>query len=146
MMRGAALLLCSSMAMAGCNSAPVEPVTVTKARDNIHTWNGRIITVQGWLGNCQGYDCGIYPTLPEAKSVMSDDPHSSQWQSAMNRRLSIGTAYDFDEKAAPLQFQQVSIQAVLSDVCRGWDRGCTDRAPDLVPLSIVVLHPAKKAN
>jgi hypothetical protein len=105
-----------------------------------------MVRVQGWLGKCQGLDCAIYPTLAEAKSVAVDDSKSPEWQTAMKHRLSIGTAYDFDEQAAPLQFGFVTIVGILSDMCRGWHGTCLDRAPDLTPLAITAVQPTKKAN
>ena len=128
------------LALTACSEGPFGgEATVPEVIDNIHRWDGKIYHVEGWLGNCGDLDCAIYSTKADAllvgrASVSAD--YDDEWFAAMDRRLSIASMEGFDEQAEPFQFQQVVVVALISDYCRGWGRGCTDRAPDLIPFSI----------
>lgn len=117
------------MSVPQTNTVSVEQVT-----QNIHAWDGQIVTVSGWLGKCRGLDCAIYATLDDARSI-GPIYESNDYQAAMARRLGIGFDAEFDRKAAPLQFRKVRVRGRVSDECRG-DNICTDRAPDIHPISI----------
>ncbi len=130
--------------VAGCTKqAPDKPVLVADVIENIHAWDGQFVTVVGWLGTCEGYDCGLYSTLADAKIVAMDSGSMAKWKAAMDRRVSLAFDRKFDQAAKPLQFQQVSIRAKISDECRGLMTGCTDRAPDIYPVSITPYSPKK---
>jgi hypothetical protein len=129
------LVLAAILALAACaKPVPSGNVSTTDLIDNIHAWNGKIVTVEGWLGECAGYNCGIFPTLIDARVVASGDYQSDEWGDAMDRGLSIGSADGFDESAAHLQFERVILKARVNDQC--WPANCTDRANVLEPISI----------
>ena len=123
-----------------------QPVTVEDVNDNIRSWDGQIYRVTGWLGRCEGLDCALYPTLDDARIVASDDYDRAVWSRAMDRRLGIASMGDFDDRAAPYQFQEVELTALVHDQCRGWQSGCTDRVPDLIPFDITPINPANEAE
>ena len=140
------MLIVSVTLMGGC--APPVPnaaVSVTQAAKHIHAWNGNDVIVDGWLGNCQGLDCGLYPTLADAEMV-AQGTTSDAWDKAVDRRLSIGSNREFDRTAAPLQFKHVQVRGRLNDVCRGWMTSCTDRVPDIQPRSITLASNSDKVN
>lgn len=131
------VLLTLVFAVTGCaKPAPLMPVSVQDVIDNIHAWNGKIVTVDGWLGKCGGLDCHIHPTLADAKTIALIDYSNDAWKGAMDRAVGIGYDSKFDQTAEPLQLTRVLLKARVSDRCRGWFVGCTDRAPDLTPISI----------
>jgi hypothetical protein len=139
------LPLAAILALAACaKPVPTENVSTADVIDNIHAWNGKVVTVEGWLGECQGYNCGIFPALTDARVVVSGNYQTDEWRDAMNRSLSIGSADGFDETAAPLQFKRVRLKARVNDEC--WPANCTDRANILEPISIEALSPPAKAN
>ena len=143
-MRGPALTFLALLV--GC--APPVPntaVSVREAVDHIHAWNGKDVIVDGWLGNCRGMDCALYPTLADAQLV-SQGSGSAAWDEAMDRRLSIGADKEFDRLAAPLQFAHVRIGGRLNDICRSWMTSCTDRVPDIQAISINLADHSKKAD
>jgi hypothetical protein len=141
------LYLAFAAGLSACaKPVPTKAVSTQEARDNIHAWNGRDVIVEGWLGTCQGYDCHIFRTLADAQIVAKGNPKTKEWRSAMDRSLGIGSATNFDELAAPLQFQEVQIFGRLSDACRGWFTGCTDRISDIQPANIGLAKLYKKVN
>ena len=123
-----------------------KPVLPSEARAKIHDWHGEDVFVEGWLGECKGYNCHIFDTLSEAKVVANGSPETSAWDNAMDDSLSIGSALNFDEVAAPMQFQKVQLFGRLSDRCRGFLGGCTDRVPDIQPAAIGLAANYRKAK
>ncbi|MBB3034892.1 hypothetical protein [Alteriqipengyuania lutimaris] len=121
-------------------------VSVAKVIDNINRWDGHIYRIHGWLGTCEGLDCAIYETHNDAQTAADGDVSSDAWERAMDRRLSIASLGDFDNRAAPLQFEEVELIALVSAECRGWNGGCTDRAPDLYPFDITSINPQNQAE
>jgi hypothetical protein len=111
---------------------PNVPVTVTEVLRNIHSWDGKIVTVDGWLGNCSGFSCHIHETLDDAELLASG---RAGWDNAIDRALGVGGGKEFDVSAESMQFNQVRLKARVSDECRGWGL-CYDRSPDLHPISI----------
>ena len=140
-----ALILTLAMVSSCAKEVPDKPVSVADVVDNIHAWDGKIVTVVGWLGTCQGYDCGLYPTMRDAEIVATISSDNGGWKIAMGRRVSIGFDEEFDRAAGPLQFSKVSIRGKVSDECRGLFVGCTDRASDLYPISITS-YSSERAN
>lgn len=128
------IMLC---ALGGCGYAPInvdEVLTVPQVAEHIHYLNGKVVTVEGWLGKCAGYDCRISPSRGDTNIIVTVDYHSEKWSAAMDRSLPIGGSEPFDQMAAPLQFSKVRIKARINDRC--WPRNCTDRADILQPISI----------
>ena len=124
-------------ALGGCGYAPInvdEVLTVPQVAEHIHYLDGKIVTVEGWLGKCAGYDCHISPSHDDMYTIVVVDYHSEKWSAAMDRSLSIGGSEAFDQVAAPLQFSKVRIKARINDRC--WSLACTDRADILEPISI----------
>jgi len=141
--------LASAFALTACADSKLGEegeVSVTEVIDNIARWDGKIYRVHGWLGRCEGLDCAIYATRNDAQIVAGGDYESDAWSEAMDRRLSIASIGDFDDRAAPLQLQKVELIALVSAECRGWNGGCTDRASDLYPFDIKLINPANEAE
>jgi hypothetical protein len=126
--------------------APNNAVSPKEALDNIHAWNGKDVIVEGWLGTCKGFDCNIYDTLADARIAAQGSHKSTKWQTAIDRGLGIGDALNFDELAAPLQFQKVQISGRLSDNCRRSSALCKDRSSDIQPKNIMLTKFFKKEN
>jgi hypothetical protein len=122
------------------------PVLPSEARAKISKWHGEDVLLEGWLGECKGYSCHIFDTLSEAKIVANGSSKSPGLRKAMDNSLSIGTALNFDDVAAPLQFQKVQMSGRLSDRCRQFTAGCLDRVPDIQPSSIGLASKFKKEN
>mgnify|MGYP004058701709 CR=1 FL=1 len=146
-----ALTVASAFALAliGCADTKVgekADVSVAEVIDNINRWDGQIYQIHGWLGTCEGHDCAIFETRNDAQTAADGNYGSDAWKRAMDRRLSIASIGDFDNRAAPLQFEEVALIALVSAECRGWNGGCTDRAPDLYPFHITPINPANEAE
>lgn len=150
-MFGRCILIAASvlLGLSGCADPKFSDegrVTVSEVADNINRWDGQIHRIRGWLGNCEGLDCALYPTLDDARTVEIGDPGSDAWMGAMDRALGIASIGDFDERAAPYQFSEVEVIALVSAECRSPNRACTDRVPDLFPFEIKPINPANEAE
>lgn len=129
----------------GCTKqVPNKPVSVTDVVDNIHDWDGEVVTVYGWLGQCQRLSCVLYSSLSDAIIVASQRPEQAKRIAAIDG-VSIGSDEKFDRAAARLEFSQVIIRGKVSDECHGWTVDCMDRASDIYPISITS-YPLKKVN
>ncbi len=130
--------------ISGCEKSATKNVTnVADVIANIHKWNGKTVVIEGWLGECGGYDCGLYQSLEDARTVANGDYKTTSWSEAMGRRLGIGYDETFDGNAYFLQFKPVILQARVSDECRR-ESTCFDRAPDLSPISIRLNYTKKE--
>lgn len=135
MIRVKAFVASITVVLAGCSAPnPRVPLPVTEVRDHIVEWDGRIVTVEGWLGRCGGLDCGIYPTLADAQIVAQGNMSTNAEMRAMDRRLDIGFDDAFEAAAKPLQFKAVRLKARLNKEC--YPHKCKDRADILQPISI----------
>jgi hypothetical protein len=113
---------------------PKGITTVTATSSNIFAWDGQVVVIDGWLGKCRGYDCGIFPdpiTEEKYKLVVAGDLSSNEF----SKSLPIGSTPDFDEKAEALQFQRVLLTAKVNDECHKSE--CLDRVNTLEPIDIV---------
>ncbi len=147
MTRSAPFVVVAVVALAACQAAlPNMPVSPEIVRKNIHNWNGRDVVIEGWLGECKGYDCHIFETLNDAKLAAKGNSESKKWRQAYDRSIGIDSTLNFDELARPLQFQKVQISGRLSDQCRGLFKGCTDRVADILPSGIGLASDYKKEN
>lgn len=72
-MRAAAALI--PLLVAGCAPAPV--VTVGEVLVHCDAYKGKIVRVAGYLDDCGGYSCHIYPNLTRAQSF------DAEWQELM---------------------------------------------------------------
>ena len=139
----AAPLFGLALCVGGCSEgSPSDEVSIAQdgvvspaeVGANINRWNGHIVTVEGWLGRCEGLDCLLYTNPSDREVLEQDGEWSSKQERALRRTLSIGASHSFDAAAFPLQFSQVRIRGRVNDMC--WPARCSDRAPDIEPLSI----------
>jgi len=124
------LLLAAVVASSGVVSVPD---LVEHAAD----FQGRIVEVHGWMGECQPLGCFIHATQVGAGRHMLDADHH-EW-------ISIGAASrDFDKKATALRGQFVGIRARFDGTCLD-DKTtiCLDRVAELQPEKANSLFPVK---
>ena len=106
--------------------------------------DGKTVRVQGYLGTCAGYDCELFVNQADRNSWLQGKGSREQAYKRI-AYLSIGSAIDFDRKAAPLQNRKVMITGTVSNHCRRGFFGffkrnvCTDRADDIRPIDITAL-------
>jgi len=135
------------LTLAGCAfSVPDDAYTVTAVKQDISAPNsaldGRRVTIIGWLGDCGGNDCAIYPTAEDAAIVAAGDHSKPEWQAAMDRRLSIGFDEDFDLRASVMEHSRVVVTGVVNAQWHrqqedgGLSAVCLDRCDDIRPRSI----------
>jgi hypothetical protein len=139
------IVACVALPISACATTHFDAVvSVADVLKNIHSWNGRTVTVEGWLRNCGGYDCGLYQSLEDARIVERGDDSSAVWLQAMDRRLSIAHDETFDAQVAGMKFQKIRLKAGVSDRCHKRFVVCTDRAPDLQPISFKTISNSKE--
>ena len=147
MLRGVTLLAGVAL-LTGCAfSAPSDAMSVEEVIADIEVLDGKVVTVRGWLGQCGGYDCGLFASLDDARIVERGDHESGEWLAAMDRRLGIGPNDSFDAMASMMQFQEVIVRGKVDATCiTGRDPDhpnfgfmCFDRASDIEPQSIRLL-------
>lgn len=144
MRKVAAMLLVPSIMLLGCSEpVPERPVSVLEVRDNIHAWNGETVTIDGWLGECRGYDCRIYNSLSDARTVELSVAKKGAWMEAFGRTLGIASNTDFDAEAIKVPFTRIRLTAKVSDECRGSWTSCLDRVPDLYVISFKPIETSK---
>lgn len=125
--------------LGGCATpGPPGAVSVADVVRNIHAWNGTVVSVEGWLGECEGLDCGLFSSLVDARLVAARGNGDPRWLDVLKHSLSIGYDKRFDRQAAPLQFRHVIMVARVSDDCRDPPATtiCVDRVDDLRPVAI----------
>ena len=135
----ARLALACLFGLSGCNPiAPAGPaLTPPEVIADIHRLNGKVVHVEGWLGECNSLDCGLYASLEDAEIVEKNDWHSLEWKAAMDRRLSIGPSPSIDFFwSYILAKRKVTIRARVSDWCHQKNRFCFDRATDIDPIQV----------
>jgi hypothetical protein len=146
----ASALPCLGLTLTGCAfSVPEGAYTVSEVRQDIaaptSALDGRVIAVVGWLGDCGGNDCAIYPTAQDAQLVAAGDSASREWSDAIERRLAIGAQGDFDMRASVMQHSKVIVRGTVNAQWRrpasadGNKFGCLDRCDDIRPQSIQLL-------
>ena len=140
-----------------------QPLGVHETIKNIHSLDGQVVKVAGFLGECGGYDCGLFETKQdyERLSQIMRDARSGgrpdldqmpDWLGIGSGKLVCpspsarsGCYYDVDTKLAPFTNNYVVITARISDLCRDQQlrMGCSDRAPELQKvLSVELRKPA----
>ncbi|MCP9221362.1 putative porin [Erythrobacter sp. LQ02-29] len=125
-------------------SAPPEPISVGRAKGNIVFWNGDIVSVDGWLGKCEGFDCALFPSRATMEEMRSNLPSSDEALDAYEQALGIGADARFDEKAKAYQYRHVRIRGRLDSTCTF--HTCFDRVTDLHPMDIQPLKATSKAD
>jgi len=102
-------------------------VSVPDLVDHAADFQGKIVDVRGWMGECQPLGCFIHATQTGAGNHMLDPDHH-EW-------VSIGAASrDFDKKATTLRGKFVGIRDRFDGTCLD-DKTtvCLDRASELQP-------------
>lgn len=143
MTRRAAFLLAIALpAAASCQSGEPPLFSVAELVPRIDELNGKTVRVAGYLDDCGGYSCDLYPS--KADVAVWDRAFAELRRT--NRPvlpelpvLGIGTGdkWEFDAKAAPFTGRYVVITGKVDNRCRyKGERGCTDRSPDLDPTGI----------
>jgi|1185.fasta_scaffold137224_2 hypothetical protein len=142
------------IALTACNSAPpIDTSRVLRVEEvirNIDQLNGKTVRVGGFLGDCFGYDCGLFQDQAEWqeeqrwwKAVNAGDkkaPAASNW-------LGIGGFGVFDAKAKPFNRSYVAITGRINNGCRYHGKpACTDRADELEPTGISSWTPPQKST
>lgn len=136
-----------SLALGSCAfAAPEEAYEVEEVLADIKSeqskLDGETVAIHGWLGECGGLDCGIYPSIKDARTVQLRDPGTEAWSDAMGRRLSVGAGDGFDNTAYWMQFDEV---VIYGEINASWNKppnesgtsyACFDRCDDIRPESI----------
>lgn len=140
--------LCFVLLLGGCAFAPPEDAyTVKEVLADISAkeskLDGKVVAINGWLGECGGTNCMIFSTLDDAQKVASyRELPDEEWMPAFNRGLSIGGNDPFDARAFAMQLSEV---VVYGEVNASWKKpadkngstfGCLDRCDDIIPSSI----------
>ena len=145
MTRPAALLLAMVPATtASCDWIEPDPpiFTVAELVPRIDELNGKTVRVAGYLANCGGYSCDLYPRKEDVavwNRAFAELRKTRQFRQPDLPVLGIdsGEDFEFDEKAAPFTGSYVVITGKVTNQCRfKGERGCTDRSPDLEPTKI----------
>ena len=135
----AAALLCGGACSKKAPELPEPPrqdvaISVTDAEKNIVAWNGLTVSVRGWLTiPCEGDSCAILPVQMKA---------GQRWPEGA--ALSIASETLVEPAINANQGREVILMGVLSAQCHRPPDLCTDRSPDITPVSLTVLNPATK--
>lgn len=118
-MRATLLLL----GLCGCATANVEaPMTVAEVRRNVGALDGQAVLVTGWLAECRGLNCTLWPSVPDPKASGIQAP-------------SIGRRDWFDRSAADHAPGRITFRARVHHECIDVDAVCLGRPEMLEPLS-----------
>jgi hypothetical protein len=120
-----------------------EPLRVHETIKDIHGLNGKMVRVAGYLGECGGYDCGLFETKGDYDRLAhimkiarsGGRPNLSQMPDWLG--IASGNSFEVDKKAAPFVHGYVVITGKVNDICRDEQlrHNCTDRAPELMPVA-----------
>ncbi len=126
------LIIASLLALSACatTAADVPEVSVAQITSNFAAYNGQIVDVRGWLDVCEPLSCHLFASRRE-----------SEERKPGNHWLSIASTREFDRLAVGKGPAEVVIRAKVDGTCRlprndGYMIVCTDRAPELRPISI----------
>jgi hypothetical protein len=122
--------------ISGCTKlAPKTPVTVADVLANIHNWNQQIITIDGWLGICKGYNCRIFQSLADARAADFSQQENQINADVVDRALSIASDEKFDLAVLQIPFTKIRLKAKVNDECKRKMSVCKDRASNLFVIS-----------
>ena len=130
------------LAAASCGSASPPLFTVAELVPRIDELNGKTVRVAGYLGDCSGYECGLYPSKDDFAAwtrTIAELRKGNRPEQPRSPVLGIGTGEqsEFDSKAVPFTDRYVVITGKVSNQCRSkGEPACTDRSTDLDPISI----------
>jgi hypothetical protein len=120
----------SSVLVLGCATVSQPPkVTVTQVTSNFAAYDGQVVLVRGWLDECHELSCGLFASRAEAVKRQYGD-----------QMLSIGSTRSFDDKAVGRGPVEIVLKVKVDGECRlNQNIICTDRAHELVPISVRIL-------
>ena len=132
-----ALIATALLGFEGCSKVPpdpYDPISVADARDRLGYWNGRTVSVRGWLTDpCGEMSCAIFPMRTKVGQEWPDKPY-----------LSIASETLVEPALVANAGSEVILRGVLSDECISYN--CSDRAPDITPIAIRRLPVASKEH
>lgn len=112
--------------------ADAERMTVKQVIENKDRLDGKIVTVSGWLPECEGLNCILYES-PESTTAGPDSERS-------NYHLGIGDYRVFERKAAGRLPAFVVLRARFHGECVAPSKLiCLDRIEDLSGVQILRL-------
>jgi hypothetical protein len=118
------------LVLAACAAVQNQPsLTVRDVAGDIHRFDGRVVTIRGWLDECKQLSCGLFQTREEATAHQYG-----------NHMLSIGSTKSFDRQALDRGPAEVILRARVDAACRDPEVVCMDRASELVPVSVRFLE------
>jgi hypothetical protein len=130
------------LAMASCDGGEPPLYSVAELVPRIDELNGKTVRVAGYLGDCGGYSCELFPSKEDLavwRRAYDDLRKGNRPKLPDSPVLGIGSGdeFEFDAKAAPFTSRYVVITGKVDNRCRfNGQRGCTDRSPDLDPTGI----------
>jgi hypothetical protein len=140
-----------------CDAIAADPplFTVTELVPRIDELNGKTVRVAGYLAECQGYGCDLYPSKQDSAAWhrVYEDLRAGRPSKGPDKQPDLpvlgigageaidgngtGDAFAFDKMAAPFTNSYVLITGKVTNQCRyKGERACTDRSPDLDPTKI----------
>jgi hypothetical protein len=159
-----ALALSVALAAAACSPAAPPLSGAGQILKQCKSFLGKQVRATGFLGECAGYDCHLYPNKVawianrdawnavraagaklKAGAGQNDGKRDEAWD-RLEALWPIGIGWDeaFDRKAAPLQYHYVVISGRMDDEnCDG--RGGLDRSPGIHPTDIRAWTPSEGA-
>ncbi len=112
-------LVVFAILLASCNLfVPKDAKEVTEVLSELEGFDNKQVTIVGWLGSCDYYDCAVYQSLEDAEIVASGEHHLEQWDEAMDRRLNLCMEHD-DKLMLDLtsSFSKVIVKGRLDATC-----------------------------
>ncbi len=106
-----------------------EPLTVAEIAPDLLRFHGTVVTVRGWLDECNPYSCGLFQTREEATAH-----HYGE------HMLSLASRPGFDRRALFRGPAEVIIRGRVDATCRQSDIVCMDRASELTPFTVKFLE------
>jgi len=124
------------MILVGCSGGFARAPTLEEIIADPSKFDGKTVTVEGWLFKCQDLDCVIFPSKKDL-DIMSNVEMPEAFKKADSvyklHGVSIGYNANFDHDAKPLQGRHVLLTAKVNAAEWG---GCLDRCAALEPRSI----------
>lgn len=99
-------------------------------------WHNSVVTVEGWLGECQGSDCSLWPDSRTMHAFYASESGTPEWSENYEQSLSIGFDKDFDAAAEPLQGTNVRIIGRVDRTCARQIATCLGRPAHIHPIKI----------
>jgi hypothetical protein len=139
-------LFLAAFLIVSCGKPADDVVQLEEVRANLAEWDGRIVTVEGWLLECEALDCHVVPSRDDLvllTNACPGDKCDDALEAFEKRAVSVGSDEGFDQAAKALQGKHVLITATVN--ASAWRHRCLDRCDALQPVSIVP-YPAKELD